>query len=227
MIYVLLTKYGIGGALRILYKDVWFDLRHGIDTAAPASQQKLFGDVFSDEQHRYVASTFDVMRSTLDFSAKRVDLDQCNFLDLGSGKGKALIAASRYPFHSLRGVELSVMANKIARRNFRKLKTGSRINLVQGSAADYAFDPDDRVIYFFNSFSGTTLEAVLRHLSNSQRTGPGMLIYVNPTEHRQVDRYFTCIEHCFIDPGQCEVRYYALPEAPVQGSPDVNIMDEP
>ena len=226
MSYVLLTKYGIGGALRILYKDVWFDIRHGVDTAAPASQHKLFGDKFSDEQHRYVASTFDVMNSTLEFAARHIDLTQCEFLDLGSGKGKALIAASEFPFRSLRGVELSAMANTVARKNLQKLDLESRIELVQGSAADCVFRADERVVYFFNSFSGATLESVLQNLMHAPRSGPGMLIYVNPTEYQHVERYFDCMEHGFVDPGQCEIRYYSLPASPASVPFSKNAVDK-
>lgn len=211
LLYVLFKKYGVKGALRILYKDVGFDVRHGVNTAAPVSQKQLFGAGFTSEQHRYVASTFDVMYATLKFAAGRHDLSRCGFVDLGSGKGKALIAASEFAFNSLQGVELSSGMNAIARKNFQKLELDERVGIFAGSATEYVFKPHERIIYFFNSFSGDTLEVVLQNLANATRTAPGMFIYVNPTERLQVEKYFPCIDHQFIDPGCCEVSYHELP----------------
>lgn len=211
MIYVLFSKYGVNGACRILYKDLGFDLRHGVDTAAPASQRRLFGASFTSEHHRYVASTFDVMHATLDYAARLYDLTSCGFVDLGSGKGKALIAASRYPFKSLQGVELSPRANVIARKNLQKMRLKDSVDILEDSASNYVFKPHERIVYFFNSFSGTTLDKVLHNLAKTHRSEPGLFIYVNPTERACVETFFPCIDHQFIDPGQCEVTYHLLP----------------
>lgn len=211
MAYVLLRKYGFKGACRILLHDVGFDLRHRVNTATPMSQRQLFGRNHSSDLHRYVASTFDVMRSTLDYVSMLHDLSECGFVDLGSGKGKALIAASRYPFKSLQGVELSARINAIACANLKRLGLDKRVALFEGAAADYSFQPHERIIYFFNSFSGDALHSLLNNLAASPRIGPGVLIYTNPTERSDIEKYFTCIHHEFIDPGHCEVSYYRLP----------------
>lgn len=132
-------------------------------------------------------------------------------LNLGSGKGKALIAASRYPFKSLQGVELSARINAIACANLKRLALDKRVDLFEGAAADYSFQPHERIIYFFNSFSGDALHSLLNNLAASPRIGPGVLIYTNPTERSDVEKYFPCIHHEFTDPGHCEVSYHRLP----------------
>lgn len=211
LMYVLFKKYGLHGALRILWKDVGFDIRHRVNTAAPISQRRLYAVDSTPEQNRYVASTFDVLRHVLDYAALQLDAHDCGFVDLGSGKGKALIAACDYPFKSRRGVELSPLANSIARRNLKRLNLQDKVELQESSATQFTFLPHERIVYFFNSFTGDVLQQTLHNLACAQREAIGLFIYVNPTERTQVETFFPCVKHVFIDPGQCEVTFHHLP----------------
>lgn len=211
ILYVLLIKYGLKGAFQILKEDIWFDVINRTNTAAPVSQSRLFTPGNRSEQNRYVASTFRVLQAVTDFAASQVDLTQCGFLDLGSGKGKALIAASRYPYRSIRGIDTSKLMHKIATKNLRRMGIESRVELVNDSAANLRLLPHERVLYFFNSFSGKVLDHCLQAISNGYRDGSGLLIYVNPTEHEHIERYFPLLHSEFIQPGNCEVNYYTLP----------------
>lgn len=210
--YVLFKKFGIRGACRILIDDVGFDVSHRVNTAAPMSQKRLFGAGFTQQQHRYVASTFHVMNAVLGYASSHYDLRSCGFVDLGSGKAKALIAANDYPFCSLTGIEYSGRINAIARRNVKRLNLEQRITLIEGSAEEYQFRPHECIVYFFNSFSGDVLDKVLQNLITSPRLEPGLFIYVNPTQRHQVEAYLPCLHSELINPGECEVSYYALPK---------------
>jgi hypothetical protein len=92
---VLLQKYGVWGSVQLLYRDVLPDLIQGIDTARPVDNLKLTSLALSYEHNRYVPSTFDAFNGSLEHISDRVDFSQCSFLDYGSGKGKALMAAAR------------------------------------------------------------------------------------------------------------------------------------
>lgn len=208
--YVLFKKFGLRGALRILREDVGFDLRYRVNTAAPVSRAVLFPRGQQQNQNRYVASTFGVLDAVLNYVSDRIDLSEAGFVDLGSGKGKALIAASHYNFLSIRGVEVSPVVNDIARKNLQSLALLSRIELVSGSAADLKLQPHERVFYFFNSFTGSILQHCLENIASVDRDGPGIFIYINPTESEQVDAVFELLATDFIQPGDCEVKYYKL-----------------
>ena len=210
--YVLLRKYGLRGALRILREDVGFDFRNRVDTALPVPRWLLYPADERRWQNRYVPSTFGLVEAVLRLAGERLALADCGFVDLGSGKGKALIAAAGHPFRSVRGVEISARLHRTATRNLRRLGLEERVALVQGSAADLALRPHERVLYLFNPFTGDILERVLERIGTARREGPGLLIYVNPTESAQVAARFEPLAHAFIEPGHCEVRYYALPE---------------
>jgi len=210
--YVLLRKYGLAGALQVLRDDVGFDLRHRVNTALPVPRRRLYPPGSRHEQNRYVPSTFGVMEGVLRRASELLDIGSCGFVDYGSGKGKSLIAAARHPFRSVRGVEISERLHRTAERNIRALGLGDRVSLVAGSATDLALLPHERVLYLFNPFTGDVLERVLGRIAGARRDGPGLLIYVNPTESAQVRARFEPIGHDFIEPGHCEVVYYALPE---------------
>jgi len=211
ILYVLVKKYGIRGVLRIVKKDIWFDVKHRTNTAAPVNQKRLFPNEYHAEQNRYVASTFDVLESVMAFAYSKVNLAECGFVDLGSGKGKALIVATRYPFKRIKGMEISAKMHKAAVRNLRLLGISSRVELINDSATNVEFLPDERVIYFFNSFTGYTLDRCLQNIMCSRRVEPGIFIYVNPTEHEYVQQYFSLLKKEFITQGNCEVNYYSIP----------------
>jgi len=211
ILYVLFKKYGIKGVFRIIKEDIWFDIKHQTNTAAPVNQKQLFPVKYHAEQNRYVASTFEVLESALKFVSSEVNLPDCGFVDLGSGKGKALIVAARYSFKRIKGIEFSVKMHEAAVRNQRLLGISSQVELIHDSASNVEFLPDERVIYFFNSFTGDTLERCLRNIMSSRRVESGIFIYVNPTEHEHVQRYFPLLKNEFITQGDCEVNYYTLP----------------
>lgn len=211
LLYVLLKKYGLKGALQIVKDDVGFDLINRTNTAAPVGQRRLFSAAHNHHQNRYVASTFGVLEGIFTEVAKHIDLSESGFVDLGSGKGKVLISACSYNFKSIRGIEVSELMHSVATANLKKLQMENRVQLLNASAASVMLQPHERVVYFFNSFTGDVLEECLLNMTNVIRDGQGILVYVNPTEHNHVLRHFPLLHSEFIQPGNCEVNYYSLP----------------
>lgn len=212
MLVVLFEKYGLKGAWKIFKEDILFDFLHRTNTAMPVNQQRLFGPGEHKNQNRYVASTFHLLESVFEFSQTQVNLDECGFVDLGSGKGKALIAASNYPFKSIKGIDSSKTMHNIAGKNLKRLKLDSQVQLILDSAAHIELLPHERVVYFFNSFTGEILEDCLQAIKHSPRHGIGVLIYANPTEDAHVRQHFPLIKSKILEPGSCDVNYYRLPD---------------
>jgi len=108
------------------------------------------------------------------------------FVDFGSGKGRILYQAARYPFGRVIGVEISEALNQVARANLEanagKLAC-KQIDLVAMDAVDYRIPPDMSVAYFYHPFGGPTFKTVIDHIVESVNSHPRhlTLIYQCPT----------------------------------------------
>jgi|GEM_PF-2116576 len=208
MSYVLLKKYGVKNAITLIQQDVLFDFKHGVDTFRPVSNKTLFTAEQQAEYNRYVPTTFALMDSILTHMSQWVDYTQCDFLDYGSGKGKALIAAAKQPFSSLTGVEASGRLHNIAKSNLSKLGLKNKTQLINCDAACYRPTPNQRVIYFFNPFTGQALERCLQNIQDSTTRQPRFIACANPTETAVYEQYFDKIDERVFEPGECEVNFY-------------------
>ena len=90
-----------------------------------------------------------------------------SFIDIGSGKGRALIVASKYGFAGLSGVEYSSKLCKIATANFEKL--GIPAQVVCRDAVDFKFPDEDIFVFFYNPFGPAVLRKVLANLRSTKR----------------------------------------------------------
>jgi SAM-dependent methyltransferase len=98
------------------------------------------------------------------------------FIDLGCGKGRALILGHQYGFRDLIGVEMSVRLAKSAAANLKKLGIPARI--VQSDAAAFDFPEGPLVVFMYNPFGAPTMQEVADKLA--RRIEPVYVIYVNP-----------------------------------------------
>ncbi|MGI9259553.1 MAG: class I SAM-dependent methyltransferase [Gammaproteobacteria bacterium] len=93
------------------------------------------------------------------------------FLDLGSGRGRALLVASDFPFKEIIGVEVSPMHNKIAQENITKYRPNSQrctaISSICANVLDYQFPSSDLIIYLYQPFDDPVLRQVLLNLEET------------------------------------------------------------
>lgn len=120
--------------------------------------------------------------------------EECTFIDLGSGKGRALLLASEYPFRRIIGVELVRELHEVARENVAKYKSEAQrctdIELICADARDFKFPLEPTLLYLFNPFIDAVFEAVLDRLERSLREHPreAYVVYHNPVRKRIFDR---------------------------------------
>jgi SAM-dependent methyltransferase len=106
------------------------------------------------------------------------------FLDLGSGKGRIILLASRYRFRRVIGVEIAEPLIAVARRNVASCRLRPRcgeIELVNTDVLHYRIPDDVSVVYMFNPFGGAVFDAAVAQLiaSVDRRPRPLRLIYRN------------------------------------------------
>ncbi len=114
------------------------------------------------------------------------DFREFIFLDLGSGKGRALLMASDHPFRRILGVELLPALNDAARDNIHKYQSTSQkcfaMESICGDAAEFAFPDEPTVLFLFNPFPESALKRVIVNLEQSLREHPRRIyvLYHNP-----------------------------------------------
>src|SRR5205085_4058663 len=112
------------------------------------------------------------------------------FVDLGSGKGRAVVMAARLGFREVIGVEVSERLHRIAKRNIAEIQTAParentaqpRFNLTRADAATYSIPAGRTLVYLYNPFGPPTLKEVAKRVAEAaSASGPEFfVVYYNP-----------------------------------------------
>jgi SAM-dependent methyltransferase len=172
---------------RLRFGDLQYDFENRVDTTwSNVRLGTRVREVFSGEQYQPIEpEQFHGIINELG-----IDYSEFTFIDLGSGKGRALLLASEYPFRRIIGVEILPELNAIAQQNIRKFSSDRQkctsIECWCGDARDYRFPPVPMLLYLFNPFFEHVLKQVLVNVERSLRENPRklLLLYINPlSEH--------------------------------------------
>lgn len=182
-----------------------FDLRHGTDTGGLL----YAGDLTTGHAHDgfnegYYATAPSLFQGALECWQSTVsgwNLEDYSFVDLGCGKGRVLLLASRSPFRSIHGIELHPRLARTARRNIRKwLKTELRsepretacrnLSVDCGDVLDLELPRHPVLLFLFNSFGDEVLTPLMQKLAAAarRRVAPIDLIYIHPDHNGLVAR---------------------------------------
>jgi len=131
--------------------------RLDVPVSADGSNPEIWG---------YSAINQDFLREML--RAVPVPLDSYTFVDVGSGKGAAVLMASEFPFKSLIGVELSPALMADAKRNVQRFNTSTGRSIApewfEGDFFQWT-PPKQACLYFFNNpFPPDLTLTALQHL---------------------------------------------------------------
>lgn len=156
-----------------------FDARFGTDTAAPTFEHGQKTSV-----HFYVPTTASVIYEI--FRQLPLETGTFEFVDMGSGKGRAVLIASEFPFKRIVGVELSEQLNRVAVSNVERYTPVPQlcrdIDLKCIDALEYDFGDEPLVLFLFDPFGREILEQVIANLESSLRAKPrkALVVYVYP-----------------------------------------------
>jgi SAM-dependent methyltransferase len=174
---------------RAIYGSEWerahpFDRAYGTDTSGFSPAENLP----ANERARayacfYAGSQPSILRTAL----KTLEpLESSTFVDLGCGKGRALLVASEFPFRDILGIELSAPLAEIARRNAavvaRRFPSRPAVRIAVGDATISSLPGGDLVLYLYHPFGAELVAkvaaAVEAALAAEQRTI--RVVYYNP-----------------------------------------------
>ncbi|MBR0995469.1 class I SAM-dependent methyltransferase [Bradyrhizobium japonicum] len=166
-------------------EDAEFDRRFGTDTGGVQNLADQGGIVGDNAKHglAHIATEpaqFSQIMQTLD-----LPLSEFNFIDLGCGKGRALILAAQFPFKAIIGVDFVPSFVEAARKNVSvAANQGLRgdVQVVVGDAAQFVLPPGAALVYLYNPFDSHVVRKVALHLRSTYESErrPIFIVYSNP-----------------------------------------------
>lgn len=155
------------------YGDLDYDLEHAVDTtrANVNLRTQLMATLAG---HPYFATEPWLFEQIM--QALPADLREFTFIDLGSGKGRAMLMASDHPFRRILGIEFLPVLHQAARKNIAKYTSErqqcKQIESVNMDVRDFAFPYGPLVVYVFNSFPQPVFAEVLENLRRAVEEDP-------------------------------------------------------
>jgi SAM-dependent methyltransferase len=147
--------------------DFEFDNRYGVDTGGriPLSNLAITSNNWIYGLHYQAVGIVDFWEILQPFD---ILYEKFTFIDLGSGKGRALLMASALPFKKIVGVEFSEELNRIAQENLSRYPQEDvhcrEIELLLMDASNYRFPAGPLVLYMYNPFEQPVMARVLESL---------------------------------------------------------------
>lgn len=114
------------------------------------------------------------------------DPSATTFLDLGCGKGRALIVASEFPFRRILGVELSPNLAAAAKANAAivadRFPDRTAIEITKGDASVFPLPPGPLAIFLYHPFHLPLMKRLTANLEQAlhDEARPVDVIYCNP-----------------------------------------------
>ncbi|HEU5400426.1 MAG TPA: class I SAM-dependent methyltransferase, partial [Terriglobales bacterium] len=170
---------------RSRFGDIDYDCDFGVDTTwARLPMSVRLRELFTERLYQPTdpVEFHDVLKQV------PADFSQFAFIDLGSGKGRALLLAAEYPFREIVGIEVQPELSRIAQQNIIRFPSDGRlcrsISSLCMDAREFRFPEGPILLYLFNPFPDYVLESVMRNfeLSLCARPRPAFVIYNTPME---------------------------------------------
>jgi len=182
-----------------------FDLAHDVDTSGLVPASNL---VTGHENDTHVTAYYGVapsiLRTLIDHwraTAPPEPLKHYTFVDIGAGKGRAMLVASEFPFRQVIGIELNPEMADIAQINIARWREAhasditaspiAPIHLFEQDALEFELPSTPTLAFLFHPFEAPVLRALLRRIETQFAARPRMLdlLYVNAECANVLDRH--------------------------------------
>ncbi len=174
-----------------------FDQLHGTDTGGLIPGLELASGHANDA---HITAYYGIAPSILDGlidlwlgTRPLFPIDRYTLLDVGAGKGRAILVAAQHPFHKVNGIELNPKLASIARANIRKFQLSANagvlapVVLSQGDALEVPLPDTPTLVTMFHPFEAPVLRRFVARLEQHFSARPGQVdvLYIN-AEHAAV-----------------------------------------
>jgi SAM-dependent methyltransferase len=189
----LLGDWLLPSRYRARRQDREFDARFGVETSGVVGLERL---QIESPNRRHGVWHEQSRPAAFHGLLKRLPIrhEEFVFVDFGSGKGRALLMASEYPFKRLVGVEFARELHEAARENVRRYRSATQrcrqFELHCLDAVEYEVPREPTVFYFYNPFDAVVLAQVLDNIRRSLAECPRevFVVYLNSLHGEQVRR---------------------------------------
>jgi len=152
-----------------------FDLRHGTDTSGLIPGKVIARGTAAkvEELTAYYGVAPSILHGLLDLWLQRTapqPIEKTVFLDIGAGKGRAMLLASQFPFLRVEGVELNPHLAAIAQANIDLWRNDPLANslapltLHHADATTHPLPAAPTLAFLFHPFELPILRRFLKHI---------------------------------------------------------------
>ena len=183
-----------------------FDRAHGTDTSGLLSGKVIARGTSAkvEELTAYYGVAPSILHGLLDIWLQRTapqPIENTVFLDIGAGKGRAMLLASQFPFLRVEGVELNPELAAIAAANIARWQLDptaealAPLLLHNADATQHPLPNAPTLAFLFHPFELPVLRRFLRHIEASRtqeidaRSHPFDLLYANAEHGSLLDRH--------------------------------------
>jgi hypothetical protein len=147
-----------------------WDRQYNVDTAGSIQLSSLTID---SPNQRFGNECLCISPNTFDFLARSLpsSLSRYTFIDIGAGKSRSLLLASRYGFAKIVGVEFAKELVEYSRHNLSRFKAEWQrchdLQIVEADATAYALPETPLVLFLYNPFMREVFIEVLNNILTS------------------------------------------------------------
>jgi hypothetical protein len=174
-----------------------FDTLHGTDTGSLIPGDDLATGHRHDRHitayHGVAPSLFGKLLTRWQSLAQH-PIERTAFIDIGAGKGRAMLLAAEHPFRRIVGVELHPALAAAARTNIERYQsthTTPSIRLEEADVMSLRMPAGPCVLFLFNPFGIVLMDSFLDRLAILFKDRPGQLdlLYVNDEQRELIGDY--------------------------------------
>ena len=166
------------------------DLQHGVETSGLIGGADLVTghahDLYNTAYYGMSPSRFRGAMERWRSLPPVAPAESYTLVDLGCGKGRAVLMGSGMRFAAVVGVEIHPELARAAERNWETWEAAGKnvvpARIVRGDATEFEFPSGPCLLYLFNPFARPVVERLLERIAMSFGDRPGLLdvVYFNP-----------------------------------------------
>jgi len=198
-----------------------FDYAHGVNTEGELGGWTYLSDLEIAspnwiEGNDYAAIEPERFNQVL--GSLQIEFEEYTFIDFGSGKGRALLLASEFPFKRIIGIEFSTELHRIAGENIHRYRSYTQkcmnIECLNIDFVDYVLPAEPTVLFFFDPCRMPILEKVLMRTRQTlcANPRPTTIVYVAPRD--EVEELFARADFLKVVSRSTELKFIVYSNLP-------------